>query len=152
MKRASRLAQQRAVGCVLYQCVLEQISRVWRYTLPEQQTSCNEAVKRRSQFRLRLYALPQRTEHEKIRARLPLRSALPPWQSPSRSSRAISEACRLAGRRQRMMEWQQRCALQRLLARRLQHRLGHFLNEQRNAVCALDDVLPNGSLAVAYCQ
>ena len=31
----------------------------------------------------------------------------------------------------------------RALARRLQHRLRHFLNEQRNAIGALDDVLPN---------
>ena len=35
MKRASRLAQQRAVGRVPYKCVLEQISRVRRDTLPE---------------------------------------------------------------------------------------------------------------------
>ena len=38
VKRASRLAQQRAVGRVLHKCVLEQISRVRRHTLPEQQT------------------------------------------------------------------------------------------------------------------
>ena len=38
VKRASRLAQQRAVGRVLHQRVLEQISRVRRHALPEQQT------------------------------------------------------------------------------------------------------------------
>ena len=37
MERASRLAQQRAIGCVPYQSVFEQISRVWWRTLPEQQ-------------------------------------------------------------------------------------------------------------------
>ena len=38
VKRASRLAQQRAIGRVLHKRVLEQISRVRRHTLPEQQT------------------------------------------------------------------------------------------------------------------
>ena len=42
VKRASRLAQQRAVGRILHQRVLEQISRVRRYALPEQQTCLNE--------------------------------------------------------------------------------------------------------------
>ena len=32
---------------------------------------------------------------------------------------------------------------------RLQHRLRHFLDEQRNAVCALDNVLSNTLRAVA---
>ena len=51
MKRASRLAQQRAVGRVLHQGVLEQIGRMRRHALPEQQTSRNETVKRRIEFR-----------------------------------------------------------------------------------------------------
>ena len=38
MKRASRLAQQRAVSRVLHQGVLEQVGRMRRYALPEQQT------------------------------------------------------------------------------------------------------------------
>jgi hypothetical protein len=37
VQRVARLAQQRAVGRVSYQCVLEQISRVWWRTLPVQQ-------------------------------------------------------------------------------------------------------------------
>ena len=44
VKRASRLAQQSAVGRVLHKCVLEQIGRVRRYTLSEQQTRCDETV------------------------------------------------------------------------------------------------------------
>ena len=44
MKRASRLAQQRAVSGVLYQCVLEQVSCMWRHALPVQQTSLNETI------------------------------------------------------------------------------------------------------------
>ena len=47
MKRPSRLAQQRAVSRVLHQGVLEQVGRVRRYTLPEQQTGVNETVERR---------------------------------------------------------------------------------------------------------
>ena len=35
------------------------------------------------------------------------------------------------------------CVLGRALALRLQHRLGHLLHEQGNAVGALDDVLPD---------
>jgi hypothetical protein len=35
------------------------------------------------------------------------------------------------------------CAPRVALALRFQHRLGHFLDEQRNAVGTLDDVLPN---------
>ena len=54
VKRASRLAQQRAVGRVLHQRMLEQVGRMRRHALPEQQTSCNETVERRFQLRLRL--------------------------------------------------------------------------------------------------
>ena len=54
VKRASRLAQQRAIGRVLHQRMLEQIARVRRHALPEQQTSRNETVERRIEFRLRL--------------------------------------------------------------------------------------------------
>ena len=38
VKRASRLAQQRAIGRVLHQRMLEQIGRMRRHALPEQQT------------------------------------------------------------------------------------------------------------------
>src|SRR5262245_17790581 len=54
MKRMSRLAQQRAVGRIPYQYMLERVARVRRATLPEQQTSPNETVKRRLQLHLRL--------------------------------------------------------------------------------------------------
>ena len=47
VKRASRLAQERAVGSILHQSVLEQISRVRRHTLPEQQACLNETFERR---------------------------------------------------------------------------------------------------------
>ena len=61
---------------------------------------------------------------------------------PSRSSRAISEACRLAGTA-RAGDGTAAAVRSRLaLAPRLQHRLGHLLDEQRDAVSALNDVLP----------
>src|SRR5262249_54959929 len=53
MKRTSRLAQQRAVSNVPYQCMLEKVGRVRRAILPEQQTSPNETVKPRLQLRPR---------------------------------------------------------------------------------------------------
>ncbi len=53
VERASGLAQQRAIGGVLHKRVLEQIGRVRRQALPEQQTSCDETVERSLQFRFR---------------------------------------------------------------------------------------------------
>ena len=47
---AALLAQQRAIGSVLHQSMLEQVSRMRRHSLPEQQPSLNETVERRSQL------------------------------------------------------------------------------------------------------
>ena len=44
MKRASRLAQQRAISRVLHQGMLEQVARMRRHALPEQQTGGHETV------------------------------------------------------------------------------------------------------------
>jgi hypothetical protein len=54
VKRASRLAQQRAIGRVLHQGMLEQVARLRRHTLQRQQACLNETVDRRSQLRLGL--------------------------------------------------------------------------------------------------
>ena len=54
MKCTSWFAQQRAVGGVLNQCVLEQIARVRRHTLPEQQTCPHKTVKCGLKFGFRL--------------------------------------------------------------------------------------------------
>ena len=62
---------------------------------------------------------------------------------PSRSSRAISEACRLAGTARAGDGTAAAVRSRVAFALRLQHRLGHLLHEQRNAVGALDDVLPD---------
>ena len=40
-----------AVGRVLHKRMFEEVSRVRRHTLPEQQTCCNETIKRRLEFR-----------------------------------------------------------------------------------------------------
>ena len=62
---------------------------------------------------------------------------------PSRSSRAISEACRLAGTARGGDGTARQCLLRFAFALCLQHRLRHFLYEQRDAVSALDNVLPD---------
>ena len=62
---------------------------------------------------------------------------------PSRSSRAISEACKLAGTASAGDGTAASGPPRFALALRLQHRLRHLLHEQRNAVGALDDVLPD---------
>ena len=54
VQRVARLAQQRAIGRVPYQCVLEQISRVWWRTLPEQQPGRHKTVEGGLEFRFRL--------------------------------------------------------------------------------------------------
>jgi hypothetical protein len=54
VQRASRLAQQCAISRVLYQGMFEQITRLWRHALWEQQTGCNETIERRAQLRLGL--------------------------------------------------------------------------------------------------
>src|SRR5690242_8496786 len=53
VKRASGFAQQRAIGGVLYERVLEQIACVRRNTLSEEQTSGGETTQRRSKLLFR---------------------------------------------------------------------------------------------------
>jgi hypothetical protein len=43
----SRLAQQGAIGRVLHQGMLEQLGRVWRHTLAEEQTGPDQTVEGR---------------------------------------------------------------------------------------------------------
>jgi hypothetical protein len=54
VKSASRLAQEGAIGRILYQGVLEKISRVRSGTLSEEQSCRDEPVKCRSDGRFRL--------------------------------------------------------------------------------------------------
>src|ERR1700748_1700239 len=54
VKRASRLAQERAVSRVLHHGVFEQIRRMRRNALSEQQTRGDETMQRRIEFHFRL--------------------------------------------------------------------------------------------------
>src|SRR5262249_27718722 len=53
VKRASGLAQQRAIGGVLYKRMLEQVGCLRRNTLSEEQTSGGETIQRRSKLLFR---------------------------------------------------------------------------------------------------
>jgi hypothetical protein len=53
MKLNPLCSQQRAVSCILYQRVFEQISRIRRKALAEKQTGSNKSIKGRSQLRIR---------------------------------------------------------------------------------------------------
>src|SRR6516162_11448353 len=52
MQRATRFTQERAIGRISNQRVLEHVIGAGRNAMPEQQTSRNESVERRSQLRL----------------------------------------------------------------------------------------------------
>src|SRR6516164_5238627 len=54
VKRASLVPQQRAIGRVLHERMLEQVGRMRRHALPEKQASGNETVKPRFQLPVRL--------------------------------------------------------------------------------------------------
>src|ERR1700720_3791285 len=77
----SALADKSAVGCILHQAMLEQVSRMRRYALPKQQPGPYQTVKSRLQRSFLLCAPPQPTGHERILAQSPLRSARPPWKN-----------------------------------------------------------------------
>jgi hypothetical protein len=52
VKRAPLLAQERAIGRILHKGMLEQVARMRRHALPEQQTCLHETVERRRQLRV----------------------------------------------------------------------------------------------------
>ena len=91
-------AQQGAVGGVLHQRVLEQIGGVRRRPAAEQQPGLGQPVEPRTQLRARPPAPPARSGRSRTRGRCtapicPISLAT----GPSRSRRAISEACKVAG-------------------------------------------------------
>jgi hypothetical protein len=53
MQRAARLAQQSAVSCILYECVLKQVSRLWGCALSKEQSGLNKALECRIKLHLR---------------------------------------------------------------------------------------------------
>src|SRR5215468_3440339 len=96
VKRPSRLAQQRAIRCVLHERMLEQVGRMRRHALPEKQAGGNETVERRSQLLLRLaYDRSQQGIRELAPIAAPICATS--LAGPRRSRRAISDACKLAG-------------------------------------------------------
>jgi hypothetical protein len=142
VKRASPLPQQCPIGCVLHQGMLEEVCRVWWHALPEQQTGGNKSVERRRQLHSRL---AHHRSQQCMRKLPPDRSAnlrhLLGGAEPveTRHQRCV-QACgnRQAGR------WNCRDGATRVaFALGFQHRLRHLLDEERNAISALDDVLSN---------
>ena len=67
--------------------------------------------------------------------------------APSRSRRAISEACRLAGTARAGGGTVRNGPPRLAVTLRLQNRLRHLLDEEGNSVGALDDILADGSPA-----
>src|SRR5215475_10271856 len=140
MKRPSRLAQQRAVSRIPYQYMLEKVGRVRRATLPAQQTSPNETVKRRSQLRLRLaHDRNQQRMGELASDRRPdLRQLLGGAEPVEPRHQRCVQACGDRQCRRRNQGGGPPCFAFALC---LQHRLRHFFHEQGDAVRALDDIV-----------
>ena len=113
-----------------------------RHALPEQQTSRNETVERRSELCLRLAHHRSQQGMGKLAAdrRPDLRHLLGGAEPVEPRHQRCVQAC---GDRQRRGRNRGGGPPRFALALRLQHRLGHLLHEQRNAVGALDDVLPD---------
>ena len=96
VKRASWLAQQRAIGRVLHQGMLEQVGRMRRHALPEQQAGLmrRSSADPSSASGLRTTKASRAWENSRPIAAPICATSL---AGPSRSSRAISDACKLAG-------------------------------------------------------
>jgi len=140
VERASQLAQQRAIGRVLHQGVLEQIGRMRRRALPNSNRG-DETVERRSQLRLRL---ARRRCQQSMREFAPDRRPICATSLAGRAGRAAPSA-RRAGSRDGKRGDGTAAAVRRawLSPSASSNRLGHLLNEQRNAVGTLDNVLPD---------
>ena len=140
MQRAPLLPQQRAVGYVLHQRMLEQVVRTWRGAVSKQQTRRNEPVEIGVEFFLWLSHQRGQQHVGKCPADrcANLRHVLRrPEPIEPRHQRSM-QACRNRHHRRRRLSAD---PLRVTLTLRVQHRLGHLLGEQRNAVGALDDVL-----------
>jgi len=122
--------------------MFEQVSRVRRYALPKQQPGPYQTVKSRLQ---RSFILARHRSQQAMRE-----------FSPNHRSDLRNLLCRtkpVKPRHQRGMEargnGQRRCRDRRnrplgvVLITRLKYRLRHFLDEQRYAIGALHDVLPD---------
>ena len=135
-------AQQRAVGGVLHQRVLEQVRRLRRHAATEQQPGIGQQPEPGAQLRLRplRHRLDQfvaefSTEHRTDLRDFPRRAADPVEPGSQR---------RVQGRRNRQRGYRG-CRQHRrqavFLTDVFQHCLGQLLDEQRHAVGALDDLV-----------
>src|SRR6267154_3873954 len=121
--------------------MLEQVARMWRGALSKQQTRRNEPVEVGVQFCLRLSHERSQQHVGKFPAdrRADLRHVLRRAEPIEPRHQRSLQACRY--RHDRL--WRP-CEgpLRITLTLGVQHRLGYLLDEQWNAVGALDDVLP----------
>ena len=142
MQRAPRLAQQQAVGRILNQRVLKQVGRLRRHTVPQQQAGRDHPIERR--LKLRVGSARDRRNDGVGKfpadrcADLDHLLAGPEAVEPSHQGRV--QACRYRKRGGRNRGGG---APHVALACSFQHRFGHFLHEEGNAIGSLDDVLPD---------
>ena len=147
----SALAKKSAVGRILHQGMFEQVSRVRRYALPKQQPGPYQTVKSRLQ---RSFLLARHRSQQGMRELSPnhrsdLRNLLCRTKPIKPRHQRGVEAC---GNGQRRRRNRRNRPLGVVRTARLKYRLGHFLDEQWNAIGALHDVLPDTARAAAYCR
>ncbi len=135
--------QQGRIGRILHQGMLEEVLGVAAACRGDtDQLGIDQAVERVFQIRLRPLRHRPRSAHARTHGRSPRRSARPSRIGPSRSSRAISEACKVAGIARLGSGLAAKTAPTSIVEiAAFDHRLGQFLDEQRHTVGALDDLL-----------
>src|SRR3954454_9886490 len=79
-------AKKRSISRVLHQSMLEEVSRMWRHALAEQQAGGNETVQRRCQFHL---PLAYQRSQQRIRKLTPNRRLSPSEIRSGRNDGAI---------------------------------------------------------------
>ena len=129
VQRLPAALQQRLVGRVLDQRVLEAVVGVRRPAVDEEDVGLSELLQRLFEFGLRPSRRPRAAARRKIRARAPSRSS--PLRARGQAGRA----------EQRAIAAKSAGAPARRPAAALQQQPRHFLNEQRHAAGALGEAL-----------
>ena len=139
MQRPRRRAEQRAIGRVLDQRVLEQIGGQRRISAAGQQPRLNETVKRRRQRRLVEASHPRQERMGKLAPdrRSDLRHVLGRSQPVEPRHQRSMEA---GGNEKRRRGGRRGLGSRRALVLRLQHCPRHLLDEQRYSIGALDNM------------
>ena len=126
--------EQALVGRVPHQRVLEGVARLRRRRRARKTSPArDELVERRRQLGLAAAPPPRPAARGRTRGRSRRRPAPPPWPRASRSSRAISESCSVAGIASGA-GGRPRVAVASSAQAGLEHRLGQLLDEQRHPV------------------